>query len=119
MQYVLRFQVYDNPSRQNFSQLGTDQLVAKYPLYRYGLVYRVGDDEPDTGEFPVYVVANITRIQHIPDPTNPTTNALLFEVFLARLDEWGKFEEADEIKQIREGYWSAYNKKPVRKRPFA
>ncbi|QDK81647.1 hypothetical protein EXU85_24760 [Spirosoma sp. KCTC 42546] len=118
MQYVLRFQLYDNPSRQSFSQLGTDKLVTKYPLFRYGLVYRVDDDNLIDNQLPVYVVANITRIKHIPDPTNPGINALLFEVFLARLEEWGQFDEADEVKQVRESYWPTYNRKLVRKRPL-
>jgi hypothetical protein len=119
MQYVLRFQLYDNPTRQNFSQLGTDRLVTKYPLFRYGLVYRVEDEKPVANQLPVYVVANITRIKHISDPANPDVNALLFEVFLARLEEWGQFDEAEEVKQVRESYWPAYNRKLIRKRPFA
>ncbi|GAB4051280.1 hypothetical protein [Spirosoma litoris] len=117
MQYVLRFQVYDGPSRQHFTQLGTDRLVDKYPLYRYGLVYRI-NDEPLTDKLPVYVAANITRIRHIPDPSNPDTSALLFEVFLARLEEWGEFEEAEEVKQVKETYWPTYSKKLIRERPL-
>lgn len=119
MQYILRFQLYDDPSRQTFSQLGIDRIVTKYPLYRYGLVYRLDEEELVSGKLPVYVVANITRIVHVPNPTEPAINALLFEVFLARLEEWGRFEEAEEVKKVKDVYWSAYNKKPIRKRPMA
>ncbi|MVM34685.1 hypothetical protein GO755_31950 [Spirosoma sp. HMF4905] len=118
MQYILRFQLYDDPSRQSFTQLGTDQLVTKYPLYRYGLVYEIGNNETISKGLSVYVVANITRIRYIPDPINPEVHALLFEVFLAHLEEWGKFEEAEEVRQARESYWPLHNKKAVMKRPY-
>ncbi|WP_460970910.1 hypothetical protein [Spirosoma migulaei] len=101
MNYLIRFHLYENPSRQNFRQLGSDQWVQKPPRFIYGLPYRLEAEEfgPIGHPCQVYIVANPLIIKPLLDRANPLRKRFLVDVFLARLEEWGWFEEAPEVRQ--------------------
>ncbi|MVM37679.1 hypothetical protein GO730_08830 [Spirosoma sp. HMF3257] len=114
MNYLLRFQLYDNPSRQSFAQLGSDQWIEKHPEFIYGLPYRLEPDEFGSIGKPgqVYVLANPLRYKPIQDPANPKRRRLQIDVFLARLEEWGWFEEAPEVRKNGPNRKQFYPTKP-------
>ncbi|MVM33270.1 hypothetical protein GO755_24735 [Spirosoma sp. HMF4905] len=117
MKYLLRFHLYDNPSRQSFYQLGPDQWVKKRPQYVYGLPYRLEPEEfgPIGAPGQVYVLANPLRVKPLLDSAKPTQSQLLIEVFFARLEEWGWFREAPEVSPTSTTGMDSYQPKPVEK----
>ncbi|GAB3883482.1 hypothetical protein GCM10028825_07830 [Spirosoma agri] len=91
MKYYLRFLCYDDLSRRTTTQIHPDIVVPEPPRFGYGQGVRVGDDADDPFSWPQYVVANITHAKQEDDPANSGTNALVFQVFLARYEEWTQF----------------------------
>lgn len=100
MQSYLRFQCYNTPDRQTYTQIHSDIPVKEHPLFSYGQTVRVGDDAVDMVFWPQYVVATITHMKQIADPADLTKNALLFQVFLVRDEEWEQFGIPDEVQQM-------------------
>ncbi|GAB4021231.1 hypothetical protein GCM10028808_65450 [Spirosoma migulaei] len=100
MNYLIRFYLYDDPSRQNARQLGSDHWTKRPPKFIYGLPYRLEPEEFGQIGDPhqVYVLANPLLIKPLLDRASPGRKRLLVNVFLARLEEWGWFEEAQEVK---------------------
>jgi hypothetical protein len=103
MNYLLRFHLYDNPSRQSFRQLGSDQWANKRPQFVYGLPYRLEPEEfgPIDDPSQVYVLATPVSVKPFRDLAQPARSRLVIDVFFARLEEWGHFEEAPELRQNR------------------
>ncbi|GAB4026259.1 hypothetical protein [Spirosoma koreense] len=97
MQFYLRFQLYNDPSRQTYTQLNPDTPIDQPVEARYGQGVRVGDEANDANTWPRYRVAHILRVQQIVDPVDPLKEALLFEVFLAKQAEWHLYDTPYEV----------------------
>lgn len=63
----------------------------------------MGSDEDDPTAWPHYVVANISRFKHEDDPDQPGEKQVVYEVYLAKQEEWDHFGEPDEFERIRKG----------------
>lgn len=100
MTYLLRFLLYDSPTRLGYTQLGRDCQVKTKPRFRYGLCYRIGDHEQRPDQWPVYVVANNSQEKQIAYPASPEKSVILIEVFLARLGEWCWFNDIQVRAQV-------------------
>ncbi len=93
MRYLLRYLVYDNPSRATFQPFGNDLSTTEPPAFRYGEVITLQD--PLTGLPCSFAVANIMKMKQIPDPDGAQNKALLFMVYLATAQQWPQFREPD------------------------
>lgn len=100
MPRFLRFLLYDDPSRQTYSHLHTDLEVDDAPALAYGDPIRAGDEAVDPKMWPVYIVAHMVHIRQEPDPQRPGKNQIIYEVYLARQDQWPLFELPNAFEQI-------------------
>jgi len=91
MSYCLRFQLYTDPSRNQYNQLGEDILLDELPQFRYGQYIRAGDDQVDKSLWTTYVVANLTHLKQENDYKEPGRSILLIQVYLADVDQWPLF----------------------------
>lgn len=103
MKFLLRFHLYTDSSRESYHQLGPDQWVDQFPQFIFGLPYRLESEEfgkiGNPGQ--VYVVANPINGKPIVDSATSAQSRFRIDLFLARLEEWGWFEEAPEIRKNR------------------
>jgi len=102
VQYYLRFEIYDDPSRQTTTPLSPDIVVSEPAQFAYGHALKIGDDADDRATWPVYVVADITRMKQIDDPNKEGQKALLFQVYLVRKEEWSLFDVPPAVLQVIE-----------------
>ncbi|MCK8493943.1 hypothetical protein M0L20_18895 [Spirosoma sp. RP8] len=91
MQFYTRFLCYDSPDRQTTTQIHPDIPTDVLPDYGYNQLVRVGRVTDAPATWPCYVVAHITHLQQIDDPGGDGSKALLFNVFLARYEQWPQF----------------------------
>ena len=89
MPNLLRFQLYSDPSRSTFAQIHIDIPVIGLPQYWYG--------QPVQLDGLRYVVANLSSIKREPDPNQAGKIRVIYEVYLAALDQWGEFGEPGEF----------------------
>ena len=68
--------------------------------FDYGQPVTIGPDEDDPATWPQYVVAHLNQMKQIDDPARPGKNALLFEVHVARAEQWPEFEVPQVIREI-------------------
>lgn len=97
MQFYLRLLCYNDPSRQSFIQLYPDEVIEGPVNFDYGESVRVGPDEDDPATWPLYYVAYTTQMKQIADPAKEGKKALLFEIYLAREQEWPQFDFPREL----------------------
>ena len=99
MKTLLRFRLYDDPSRQTSTPLGEDIVENDIVHMGYGQAYRIGDEAVSQEEWPLYVVANLPRMKQIPDPDNAEKKVVLIEVFLAHFEQWEHFGFPEEFSE--------------------
>ena len=89
MPNLLRFQLYTNPSRRSYNQIHIDIPIIGLPQYWYG--------QPVQLDGLQYVVANLSYVKREPDPNQPNEIRVIYEVYLAALDQWGEFWKPKEF----------------------
>lgn len=102
MARFLRFQLYGDPGRSHYSPLHADIEVADAPALGYGQPVRVGDEGDDPTRWPEYVVAHLVHLKQEADPLMPGRNHIIYEVYLARSEQWPLFDIPEAFKQVRE-----------------
>ncbi|MBD2700168.1 hypothetical protein IC229_05945 [Spirosoma sp. BT702] len=102
MQQYLRFQRYDDPSRQITTQIHPDISIDEVHGFAYASPIKVGDDDTPVEDWPIYFIGNIPQISEMEDPNIPGRKALLLEVFLIRQEEWELFMIPESIHYIQE-----------------
>ncbi|MBD2753748.1 hypothetical protein [Spirosoma validum] len=100
MHYYLRLHCYNDSSRQSFTQLGPDESVEGPVHFEYGELVRVGEEKDDPATWLLYYVAHRTGMKQIADPAREGKKALLFEVYLARKEQWAEFEMPQELRDV-------------------
>lgn len=96
MSQLLRFQLYADTTRQSYTQLHPDIVVEDPPKFGYGQPITVGPDSDDPATWPRYVVAHITHLKQEKDKDGK--NRIVFEVFVAKEEEWEGFELPEGLK---------------------
>lgn len=100
MRQLLRFLLFDRPDRQSTTQIHKDIEVNDPPRFGYGEVVGVGSDNDSPLGWPTYIVADITHGKQIDNPDQPGRKMLVFEVYLARQEEWPLFEMPEHVRRV-------------------
>jgi len=100
MRQLLRFLLFDRSDRQSTTQIHPDIEIYNPPQFGYGEAIGVGSDNDPPLDWPTYIVADITHGKQIDDPDQPGRKALVFQVYLAKGEEWPLFEMPDYVQQM-------------------